>query len=63
MEISAKTHAKLMGVSTNHILVSSRSLKRIKERKLRKELGSDFSQREIETIAKHDTRNRITITY
>lgn len=63
MEITAKTYSKLIGVSGNRPLASTRNARRKKERKLAKELGSDFSQREVEIIAKYDDRNKITITY
>ena len=62
MEISAKNYAKLIGVSNKAPLTSSRNARRKKERKLSKELGKDFSAKQVKVIAQHDKRGMITIT-
>ncbi len=62
MEISAKDYSRLVGhKSPKTPIISERNIRRKKERKLAKELGSDFSTSEVKIIAKYDNRNKITI--
>lgn len=55
MEISGVKFMELNGLKDKQVIVSTRHARRIKERRLRKELGKNFNEKEVKTNKFKDT--------